>query len=248
MISLKHLAVIIIFLFLFGSCRFVYPDLMFQTPKDYEFNKVDSITSYEYRLKPGDLFTLQVLSNNGYALVDVVGFNGSYLPMDYEIHKTGYASLPLLDSLYVIGLTSQQLEDTLSVKYSYYFVNPFIRVGVKDKRVYYFSGRGNAGFISLTKDNTTLAEVLAAAGGLSNGKAKNVKVIRGVGKDAQIFLFNLSTFDHYKQFEFIVRSNDVIYVQPIKGAREFFTTVGPAISLVTSILFLVTLLQRNILN
>lgn len=228
---------------LLSSCRFFYPDLMFRTPRNYEFDKPDSLVYSEYRIRKGDIFTVQVLSNNGYALVDVVGFNGSFLPIDYNVHYSGYASLPLLDSIYVAGLTATQLEDTLAVKYSYFFINPFIRVNVKNKQVYVYTGRNLSRVVDLKNDNMTLAEVIANSGaGLSGGKAKNIKVIRGSGKEAKVYKFNLSTIEGYKDIDFMVRSNDIVYIEPIKGPRDFYGTVGPLLSIVTTSLFIYTIL------
>jgi polysaccharide export outer membrane protein len=214
---------------------------MFQTPKNYKFDTVDSISNNEYRLRGGDIFSMQVLSNNGYALVDVVGFNGSILPIDYIVHSSGYASLPLLDSFYVAGLTAAQLEDSLSVKYSYFFINPFIRINVKTKMAFIFTGRNLSRAVELKNDNMTLVEVLAASGaGLSMGRAKKIRVVRGTGAETKVFLFDLSTIEGYKKINFLIRSNDIIYVEPIKGPRELYSTIAPLLSIFTSAIFIYT--------
>jgi protein involved in polysaccharide export with SLBB domain len=213
---------------------------MFQTPKGFTYDKPDSIENKEYRLQVGDVFSMQVLSNNGYALVDVVGFNGSFLPIDYNVHNSGYASLPLLDSFYVVGLTAAQLEDSLSVKYSYYFINPFIRINVKNKQAFVFTGRNLSRVVELKNDNMSLVEVIAASGGISTGKARNVRVIRGVGREAKVYVFDLSTVEGYRSFNFVVRSNDIIYIEPIKGPRELYSTIGPILSIFSSAIFIYT--------
>lgn len=214
---------------------------MFQAPKSFVYDKMDTTKNLEYKIRQGDIFSMQVLSNNGYALVDVVGFNGSFLPIDYNVHQSGYAILPLLDSFYVSGLTAAQLEDSLSIKYSYYFINPFIRINVKTKRVFVFTGRNLSKDVELKKDNMTLVEVLATAGsGLSFGKAKKIKVIRGSGANAKVYLFDLSTIEGFKNADFLILGNDIIYVEPIKGPQAFYSTIAPVISIITSALFIYT--------
>ncbi len=213
---------------------------MFQTNRKYTYDKPDSAIVKEYRLQQGDVFSMQVLSNNGYALVDVVGFNGSYLPIDYNVHVSGYASIPLLDSVYVVGLTSAQLEDTLSVKYSYFFINPFIRINIKNKQVFVISPRTTARIVDLKNDNVTLVEAIASSGGIIGGRAKSIRVVRGVGQDAKVYKFDLSTVEGYKQMNFYLRNNDIVYIEPIRGPKEFYSTVGPFLSIMSSLLFVYT--------
>lgn len=238
--SLRLLIVATIISLFFSSCGFFFPELLFKTPKDYEFDSTDSLVDKEYRLRPGDVFTMQVLSNNGYALVDVVGFNGSYLPIDYIIHTSGYATLPLVDSIYVAGLTSTQLEDTLSNKYSYYFINPFIRVNIKYTRVYVYKGKMTAQMVDLFNNNITLTEVLAAAGGVQINNAKRIKVIRGIGADAKVYLFDLSTVESYKKLDFVLRNHDIVYIEPTKGPREVYPSVAPILSIISSFIIVYT--------
>ena len=225
---------------LFSSCRVFYPDLMFQTNRKYTYDKPDSAIVKEYRLQQGDVFSMQVLSNNGYALVDVVGFNGSYLPIDYNVHVSGYASIPLLDSVYVVGLTSAQLEDTLSIKYSYFFINPFIRINIKNRQVFVISPRTTARIVELKNDNVTLVEAIASSGGIIGGRAKSIRVVRGVGQDAKVYKFDLSTVEGYKQMNFYLRNNDIVYIEPIRGPKEFYSTIGPFLSIMSSLLFVYT--------
>ncbi len=213
---------------------------MFQTNRKYTYDKPDSAIVKEYRLQQGDVFSMQVLSNNGYALVDVVGFNGSYLPIDYNVHVSGYASIPLLDSVYVVGLTSAQLEDTLSIKYSYFFINPFIRINIKNKQVFVISPRTTARIVELKNDNVTLVEAIASSGGIIGGRAKSIRVVRGVGQDAKVYKFDLSTVEGYKQMNFYLRNNDIVYIEPIRGPKEFYSTIGPFLSIMSSLLFVYT--------
>lgn len=214
---------------------------MFQNQPDYEFNIVDSLTEEEYRLRPGDVFTMQVLSNNGYSLVDVVGFNGNVLPIDYIIHTSGYATLPLVDSLFVAGLTTTQLEDTLSTKYSYYFINPFIRVNIRNSKVYLYKGRLQAQTVDLFNKNMTLAELLALGGGIQYTNSKKIKVIRGSGLNTKVYLFDLSTIGAYMKLDFVLHNHDIVYVEPTKGPREFSTAVLPIFSVISSALFIYTI-------
>jgi polysaccharide export outer membrane protein len=89
-------------------------------------------------------------------------------------------------------------------------------------------------------------EALALAGGIGdNGKAKKIKLVRGNPKDPEIYLIDLSTIEGMKQADFIVRANDVIYVEPRKSvAREFTADFAPLISLISSTITLFIVLDR----
>ncbi len=96
--------------------------------------------------------------------------------------------------------------------------------------------------INLTNNNTTLLEALALAGGISTGKAKRIKLIRGDIRDPLVYLLDLSTIEGMTQANMVIQANDIIYVEPVlKPLVTILTELNPIIGILTSILLIATL-------
>jgi hypothetical protein len=70
--------------------------------------------------------------------------------------------------------------------------------------------------------------------------AKRIKVIRGIGADAKVYLFDLSTVESYKKLDFVLRNHDIVYIEPTKGPREVYPTVAPILSIISSFIIVYT--------
>ena len=90
-----------------------------------------------------------------------------------------------------------------------------------------------------------MLEVLGEVGGpTAMSKVKRVKVIRGDLSNPQVFLFDLSTIEGVKQADIILQNNDIVYVEPIiKPVRQFVGDVAPIVSLLTSTITLIVVLN-----
>lgn len=214
---------------------------MFKTDKFYQFTPSDTtISSKEYVLKANDVMEIQILSNNGYQLVDVLGQGGYYNPVTYTIHNEGFAILPMLDSLYLAGYSITGAENLLSERYSYYFVNPYIKIKVINRRCVVFSGRGSGRIINLDNESMSLIEVLGLAGGINGSKAYRIKLIRGDTRNPQVYLIDLSTIEGLKKANLQIASNDIIYVEPSLSFNDINAQLLPIVSLVTTSILIYT--------
>ncbi|MEI7801492.1 MAG: polysaccharide biosynthesis/export family protein [Bacteroidota bacterium] len=214
---------------------------MFKTDKFYQYTPADTIVSNkEYVLKSKDVLEIQILSNNGYQLVDVLGQTGYYYPVTYTIHNEGFAVLPMLDSLYLAGYSITGAENLLSERYSYYFVNPYIKIKVINRRCVVYPGRGNAQVVNLDNEGVSLIEVLALAGGLGTSKAYRIKLIRGDLRNPQVFLIDLSTIEGMKKANLQVSANDIIYVEPALTFNDINQQILPVITLITTSILIYT--------
>ena len=94
--------------------------------------------------------------------------------------------------------------------------------------------------IPLNNENMSLVEVIALAGGINqDGKAHNVRLIRGDLNNPTVFLIDLGTIAGMKASILNVEPGDIIYLEPRR--RVFFealSDVTPILSLVTSLLTL----------
>ena len=209
---------------------------MFKTARDFPFSPSDSTLSKEYVLRPNDILSVQILSNSGYQLVDVIGQAGSYSPITYVIKNEGFAVLPMLDSVYLAGYTITAAENLLSQKYAYFFVNPYIRIIVSNRRCLVYTGRASGKVVDLSNENMNLVEVLAKAGGATGGKVYKIKIIRGDLSNPKIIIIDLSTIDGMKKSNLQIDANDIIYVEPVLQVSSVTNTILPYLSLFTTLL------------
>jgi polysaccharide export outer membrane protein len=141
----------------------------------------------------------------------------------------------------------REAEAMLEEIYSEFYVRPFVQIQIVNRRVVVFTGQsGLARTVNLDNNNTTLLEVLANAGGLSGrGKAKNVKLFRlDESGNRKIYTFDLSTIDGLKYADIVMEGDDVVYVQPnAEIAREALSDLTPVITLLTTVLLVIGIVQ-----
>jgi polysaccharide export outer membrane protein len=256
--KLSGVLLILLITFSFSGC--INQDIMFKTPKDYEFDVPPDTIAEQYILQPNDIFFFRLFANDGFKLIDITNmtgnsnmsnanlFNNNSSLFQYFIEFDGSTKLPILGRVNLAGYTLRQAELYLQKEYAYSFNDPFVQLSVLNRRVFVFPGEsGRAAVIGLQNNNTTLMEALALAGGLSeNGKAQKVKLIRKSDNPAEplVYEFDLSRIEGLKYANMIVQTEDIIYVQPRKRiGRELLTDLTPWITLLTSLLLTITTLQ-----
>lgn len=234
---------------------------MFKTPKDgsFTFDTLQMEPSEDYKIGPGDRFMFFFSTNNGERIINnLSGVNSdnyqnqrmmqnSQNVLDYLVRRDGKAEIPVVGEYLVAGLTIVQLEDSLTKILSRQFQDPFVQIRLSNQRVIVFPGRGQAQVVYLQNVNTSLLEVIALAGGISNdGFSNSIKVMRQnkAGKRS-IYKIDLSTIEGIKQAEMIVQSNDYIYIDyKPRIASGILTEVAPWISLISTSLTLFFIFLR----
>lgn len=227
---------------------------MFKIPKgeNFTFDSIPLKPTEDYVIGPGDRFTFHFSTNNGErVLSSMTGINNadSYinknnqLIQDYLVRRDGTAELPVIGLLKVQGYTTIKLEDTLTELLSKNYIDPFVQIKLSNQRIIIFPGRGEAKVVYLSNVNTTLLEVIALAGGLSeDARANSIKLIRKNKNKREIYKIDLSTIQGLKQAEMIVQSNDYVYVDvKPRIASSVLTEVSPWLSILTSVLLIFTL-------
>ncbi len=239
-------SVYFIFLLIFiAGCKVFVPSQMLRQEKYPISQFPDTLKQKEYRIAPNDVLQINVFTNNGEKIIDPVGDDlgkaAQTSTLTYLVEYDGLVKLPVLGRTLIGGLTLREAESMLEQKYSVYFNYPFVQIKVTNNRVTIFpGGQGSqAMVVVLDNPNTTLFEALAKAGGIQDGKAHKIKLIRGDLKNPQVFDIDLSTVEGMTQANLILQANDIIYVNPrYKVPNKIFETVTPVLSLVSTILLI----------
>ncbi|HRY33538.1 MAG TPA: polysaccharide biosynthesis/export family protein [Bacteroidales bacterium] len=232
---------LLMIIMLAASCTTFYPNRMLRTGNHYQYTPLPAGDTGElYRIAPNDELSITVATNDGERLLDPLN-NAQSLQAGntYLVEPDGVINMPLLRRIRVEGLSIRELEVMLEDSLSYFFNHPFVKVQVTNNRVIIFPGGlgGTAQVIRLQNPNTTLFEALALAGGITDGKAYNIKLIRGDPQHRKVYRINLSRIEGLSQADMVLMANDVIYVEPVQRIPEaVLARITPYLSLASTLL------------
>lgn len=223
---------------------------MFKTDQEfvYDIPKLDSAHK-EFRLAAMDILNVSVYTKEGEIIFEASTSRerGTIIydnKNSFLIEANGEVELPVVGRVKAEGYTVQEFQTYLESLFQERFVEPFCLVKVINRRVIVFNGNASVGEVILLENaNMRLVEAIAAAGGLGGrANASKIKLIRKEDGKDKVFLVDLSTIEGLDYANMIVQNGDVIYVESTKNiSREILTDTGPAVSILTSVLLLVSL-------
>lgn len=207
-----------------------------------------------YIIKPYDYLQIEVYTNKGERIIDP-NFElleerlrnqsqGRPAP-HYLVQADSMVMLPIVGEVKLAGLTLPQTDSLLVAAYGAYYKEPFVITKYTNKRVVVLGATGGQ-VIPLTNENMSVIEVIALSGGLPNdAKGHNIRLIRGDLKNPIVQVIDLTTIEGLRKAELKVQSGDIIYIEPVrKIISESVRDIAPLLSVITSMVTLLVLLQR----
>ncbi|MFT7032728.1 MAG: polysaccharide export outer membrane protein [Cyclobacteriaceae bacterium] len=230
---------------------------MFQLDENFtpsELSRAVTETEKNYVIQKNDLVTVDVFTNKGERIVDpnfeLQSTNGNQgvqgrQEFTYLVMENGSIKLPIVGDIPLDELTIYEAEEKLEQAYSGSYKEPFVKISFQNKRVILLGAAGGQ-VIPLQNENSTLAEVLAQAGGIDLGaKAHNIRLIRGELSNPEVYMIDLSTIEGLKGSIITIKPGDIIYVEPWRRVwLEGLKDMAPILSLVSSVLTLALVLQN----
>ena len=220
---------------------------MFTTDSSILVDSIERLrnsSTSEYTIEINDIISLDVHTNNGEKLIDPnnalpekMGVaKETEAPIQYTIHSDGTAQLPMIGNVFLKGFTVFQADSILSLKYQAYYTAPFVKVKLLSKRVIVFGPEGGK-IIPLEYQNMNLIEVIARYGGIKiDGKASNIRVLRGDLRNPDVQLVNLGTIEGLKLAYTDMQPGDIVYIEAHRSAfKESMMSIVPLVSLITSL-------------
>lgn len=233
-----------------ASCGSYKQNIMFKVPEQAAVKQQAEEAQRNYVIQPNDFLKLAVYTNNGERIIDpdlelykdMPVQTGNLKPdPNYLVDVNGVAKFPMIGEIKVQGLTIRQAEELLQKEFTNakFYKDVFVTLQYINKRVVLLGSPGGA-VIPLVNENVTLVEVLALAKGIDiNGKAQNIRVLRG----EEYFLVDFSTIDGYRKGNMIMQHGDIVYVEPVRRpVSEAVRDYGPLLSLAVSMSTLVIVL------
>jgi polysaccharide biosynthesis/export protein len=240
---MKRLLYFLFLIVVLSGCRVFVPSQMLRQGK-YPITKFqDTIKHQEYKIAVNDELQINVFTNQGEKIIDPINSTNTISSQTsnslYLVEFDGQIKLPIIGRIQISHLTLREAEKMLEEKFSTYFNKPYVQVKVTNNRVTIFPGGQGSKALVVTLDNpnTTLFEALAIAGGIQDGKAHKIKLIRGNIKNPEVYIIDLSTIEGMTKANLILQANDIIYVEPRnKVPQKIIEGVTPYLTLLSTFL------------
>lgn len=230
---------------------------MFQLDENFtssDLSKAVAETEKNYTIQKNDLVSVDVFTNNGERIVDpnfeLQSGNGNQgtqgrQQFTYLVMENGAIKLPIVGDIQLVGMTIYEAEQKLEQAYNGPYKDSFVKLAFQNKRVILLGATGGQ-VIQLQDENSSLAEVLALAGGIDLGaKAHNIRLIRGDLSNPEVYRIDLSTIEGLRSSIITIKPGDIIYIEPWRRVwLEGLKDVAPILSLVSSVLTLALVLQN----
>ena len=208
--------------------------------RDLEYNvPFDARPAPELRLKVDDRISIQVFCDQpelaapfNAAGVQIESEGGTLLSTTYGVDARGNIDFPILGELHVEGKTLNEVQNELE-NFS------VVVIGQMGQKI-----------IPVEGSSMDLIQLLAQlSGDLETAKIPDVTVIRTEKGQREAYQVNFQTKELYNSPVFYLQQNDVIYVRPrgvqlSSGGDVFLKFFTPAISSLSSILYIIALSNR----
>lgn len=136
----------------------------------------------------------------------------------YTVDSNGDIDFPMIGKVHVVGLTRQEVAETIKAKLmtKEEIKNPIVSVEFVNMVISVLGEVNKAGRMTIDRDEITILDAIAAAGDLTiTGRRENVLVTRyenGTYKAYRVDLTNAKSL--FESPVFYLKQNDQIYVEP----------------------------------
>ncbi|CAN5409582.1 polysaccharide biosynthesis/export family protein [soil metagenome] len=166
----------------------------------------------------------------------------------YLVDTDGNIELPLIGKVMVAGLTTVAAKDTLTRRLEKYLQSPSVRIYFENFRVTILGEVYRPGVYTVTNEKISIPEALGLAGDLNiYGDRKEILLIREEDGVKSYIKVDLTKRDLFNSSYYYLRSNDVLYISPVKGRvaqSDNFYRVAPLV--LSSLTLIAVLLTRLI--
>lgn len=208
--------------------------------KENEEIKLDSIfryrADYQHIIEIDNKVNISVWGQDELSIGSVYGiYNsnevyGKWLMVD----ANGNIEIPKIGTMMVKGMTLPMLKDSIKSLISQWIANPIVDVKVMNKEITLLGEFRNPAVIHVDKDNNSLLELVAKAGGFEYyANLKNIKVLRQDGPKVKIANIDLTIASDEGARNIQLRPGDII-IAPSKKNKEFDKRISTIIPIATS--------------
>lgn len=256
---MKNLLHLLLLVLLLSSCVTHEELLNFNQGEAFSASPVDITNLPQLQIQPDDLLSIRVKALELSAVepfnVDPPGMNnlnvnaGMRPLIGYLVTREGTIDFPMLGTIEVIGLTTDELRDTLKEKLVPFLNDPVVMVRFLNFRITVLGEVAAPNTFFVGNERMTILDALGQAGDITPyGNRTNVLVIREQNGQRQTARLNLQDRTIFASPFFYLQQNDVVYVEPLKvktaSIRDQSQRLLPWLSAITSLTTLALTLSR----
>jgi polysaccharide export outer membrane protein len=216
------------------------------------------LSNFTYRIKPQDILQIRNLQSVKY-IVDEAPSNGGNTSggnaaagQTFQVDDDGTVALPVIGHVNVAGLTRTEATKLIEGLYRKSLLkDPIIELKIVNLKVTFLGEIKGQGNYPLTKDRTTLVEMIGEAGGLTEkANETNVEIIRGDQANPQVTVINLRNIQSINDPRAVLQNGDIIYIAQNKRAvrndnlQNLSVISQPVLLLLNTALIIFTLSHR----
>lgn len=228
---MKHCSLIIavIAMFIMTSCSSSKTVLPYFTDITTVPEGATSIGEYAPDIKPDDELFISVNSTSpgatahynlpasNPALNSDLTMSTTPRQQTYIVDSKGDINFPVLGTMHVAGMTTEELQAKLTEEISKTVVDPLVRVQLMNFQVVVAGEVTTPKTINVTRSRFSILDALSAAGDLTPyGERSNILLVREENGERKFVHLNLNSSDLLKSPYFYLQQNDYIYVEPNK--------------------------------
>jgi polysaccharide export outer membrane protein len=160
----------------------------------------------------------------------------------YKVNSSGEIDLPLLGTIKVMDLSTNQISTLLEEKLKSFVVNPAVKTTIINFKFSVLGEVKSPQTFNIIDDKITIIQAIGMAGDLTiNGNRSNITLLREVNGNFESTVIDLTSFDITTSPYYYLSQNDVIYVRPNAAKVKSSGIVGNVGTFTSIISFLLNL-------
>ncbi len=235
-------SIIIILLLLFFSACSVKEYRLFQQDNSEHLSQIQELNiTYSSKIVPNDILEIDIYNMNKKSNIMMPDKGGSYIvPSNkYVVYDDGTIVLPLLNVVHVEGYTIKELNSMLLDRYREFLKSPYLKVSVKNHKVYVLGEVAKQGVVPLEGESISIIEAISKAGGLTDYALRNrIRIISQEKGRYVMRTLNLNNFSTLNSRNLMLKHNSIVYIEPknTKAIRVAIDDYLPIIKAISSVL------------
>jgi polysaccharide biosynthesis/export protein len=213
--------ILIIALFLFGSCKVTQQSAYFKTLQKDTTLKNFVTNDFELKIIKGDRLSINVSSMSPTedaffnAVTSATAGGGTATSMGgFSVQQDGTVLLHRLGTYKVEGFTRRELSKKIETSLLPYMKDPIVQVNFLNHKITLLGEVTTPQVLNLPEEQISIIDALVLSGDVTpNAKRNNITIIREEGNEKQVKHINLEDHSIFSSPWYYLKPNDIILVE-----------------------------------
>lgn len=168
--------------------------------------------------------------------------------LSYTVSDDGTIKLPYINRIHLAGLSLEQASDEIEEALSQFLYIPSVYIRFINTKVTVLGEVRNPGVFVFNYKNINILQAIGYANDITEfGNRRNVLIIREEGVNRSKYFVDLTDDSLLESEHYLVKSDDIIYVEPLKRKKYGMATVpyNLILSIITTSIVVFTFINTN---